>query len=135
MPNTPTTQTPDGPPGRAKASGAPVVTDLGQRLRSAREAAGFTMEEAARRIGVMKPTWQAWETGRKEPRSNRLAMTAGVLGVTPSWLLSGMGDGPWQRRATDDPAALLRELRRASDDLAAVNRRVHEIALGLERLG
>lgn len=109
-------------------------TSLGERLRSAREAAGLSVEQAARRLGVLKSTWQAWEADRKEPRANRLTMTAGVLGVSPSWLLSGMGDGPWERQASDDPAALLRDLREASREMAALNRKMREIATGLERL-
>lgn len=132
MPTSSTPQTHSAPP---PADHPPAEASLGQRLRSAREAAGFPVEEAARRLGVLKSTWQAWEAGRKEPRANRLTMMAGVLGVAPSWLLSGMGDGPWERQSADEAATLLRELRRTSDDLAALNRRMREIALGLERLG
>lgn len=112
----------------------PAETSLGQRLRSARKAAGFSVEQAAARLGVLKSTWQAWEADRKEPRANRLTMTAGVLGVSPSWLLSGLGDGPWERRVSDDPAALLRDLRQAAREMAALNRKMREIATGLERL-
>lgn len=111
-----------------------IEASLGGRLCAAREAAGLTVTQAARRLGVLKSTWQAWEADRKEPRANRLTMVAGVLGVSPSWLLSGMGDGPWERQVSDDPAALLRDLRQASRDLAALNRKMREIATGLERL-
>jgi len=110
-----------------------VEASLGRRLRTARDAAGLTVDEAARRLGVLKATWQDWEDDRNEPRANRLAMVAGVLAVSPSWLLSGIGDGPWERQA-DDSAALLRELRQASQDMATLNRRMREITLGLERL-
>lgn len=107
---------------------------LGQRLRLAREAAGLTTAEAARRLGVLKSSWQAWEADTKEPRSNRLAMMAGVLAVSPTWLLSGMGDGPWKRQASADPATLLRDLRQAERDMATLNRKMRKIAAGLERL-
>jgi transcriptional regulator with XRE-family HTH domain len=107
---------------------------LGQRLRLARKAAGLTTAEAARRLGVLKSSWQAWEADAKEPRSNRLAMTAGVLAVSPSWLLSGMGDGPWERQAGADPASLLRDLRQAERDMATLNLKMRANAMGLERL-
>jgi transcriptional regulator with XRE-family HTH domain len=107
---------------------------LGQRLRIAREAAGLTTADAARRLGVLKSSWQAWEADAKAPRSNRLAMMAGVLGVSPSWLLSGLGDDPWERKASAAPAALLRDLRQTASDMATLNRRMRAIAAGLERL-
>jgi transcriptional regulator with XRE-family HTH domain len=112
----------------------PEALTLGQRLRLAREAAGLTTAEAARRLGVLKSSWQAWEADAKAPRSNRLAMTAGVLAVSPSWLLSGLGDGPWERQASADPASLLRDLRQAERDMAKLNRRMREIAAAFERL-
>ena len=43
---------------------------------------------------------QAWESDRSEPRANRLTMLAGFLGVTPTWLLYGVGNAP-----EDDPHA------------------------------
>jgi transcriptional regulator with XRE-family HTH domain len=106
---------------------------LGGRLRIAREAAGLSVADAAVRLGVLRSSWQAWEADRKEPRANRLTMVAGVLGVSPSWLLSGLGDGPWERRPSGDPTELLRDLRQAARDMAALNRRMREIAAGLER--
>ena len=122
------------PAGGGIADIPPEAVGLGERLRRAREAAGLTVADAAGRLGVLKSTWQAWEAGRKEPRANRLAMIAGVLGVSPAWMLSGLGDGPWDRRTSADPADLLRDLRQASRDMAALNRRMRVIAAGLERL-
>lgn len=67
---------------------------LGGRLSRAREAAGFTLPQLARSIGVRRETLAAWETDRSEPRANRLVTLAGVLGVSPVWLLSGFGEPP-----------------------------------------
>lgn len=67
---------------------------LGGRISAAREAAGLSMEEAAIRLGVQSDTWRAWECDRDVPRANRLTTMAGVLGVSPSWLLAGFGTGP-----------------------------------------
>lgn len=109
---------------------------LGGRISLAREVAGLSEAEAARRLGVLAQSWTAWERDRDVPRANRLATMAGILGVSLSWLLSGEGDGPQDRPATPEVAEeLLRELRQASQDVAELNRRMNEIAEGLERIG
>ncbi|HMO72153.1 MAG TPA: helix-turn-helix domain-containing protein [Paracoccaceae bacterium] len=66
---------------------------FGDRLAGAREAAGLSAEDLARRLGVRLTTVQAWEDDRAEPRANRVQMLAGMLGVSIRWLLTGEGDG------------------------------------------
>lgn len=105
---------------------------LGGRISLAREIAGLSASQAAHRLGVMPGTWSAWERDRDVPRANRLANMAGVLGVSLSWLLSGEGEGPREPEADQDPAQLLRDLRSASLEVAALNRRMESIAAGLE---
>ncbi|MEQ8307599.1 MAG: helix-turn-helix transcriptional regulator [Hoeflea sp.] len=67
---------------------------LGGRITHARDLAGLTVEEAASRIGVTTETLSEWETDRSEPRANKIMTLAGVLGVSPAWLISGTGDAP-----------------------------------------
>ena len=107
---------------------------LGGRISLGREAAGLTVAQAARRLGVMTDSWNAWERDRDVPRANRLATMAGILGVGLSWLLTGKGSGPREREPGEDSAQLLRDLRSASLEVAALNRRMQAIADGLERL-
>jgi HTH-type transcriptional regulator, cell division transcriptional repressor len=103
----------------------PEEDTLGGRISHARDAIGFTMEEAARRLGVEVDTWKNWECDRDVPRANRLVSMAGVLGVSPSWLLAGMGAGP---AASDlDEAELMRALEAASAQALASQQRVLEI--------
>lgn len=66
---------------------------FGDRMTGAREAAGLSQAELARRLGVKVNTIRAWENDRSEPRANRLQMLAGMLGVSIMWLLNGEGDG------------------------------------------
>jgi HTH-type transcriptional regulator, cell division transcriptional repressor len=66
---------------------------LGGRICRAREAMGLSAAEVANQLGVRKDTVIAWERDRSEPRTNRLYMLAGVLGVSPVWLISGAGNG------------------------------------------
>ena len=62
---------------------------IAARLIDAREAAGLTIEEAARRAAVSVRTLKAWESGKTTPRPNKLQILAGVLSVPLLWLLGG----------------------------------------------
>ena len=67
---------------------------LGGRIVYAREAQSLTTSQLARRMGVKTETLHDWETDRAEPRSNRLLTLAGMLSVSPTWLLTGAGESP-----------------------------------------
>ncbi|KQV42554.1 MULTISPECIES: helix-turn-helix domain-containing protein [unclassified Rhizobium] len=67
---------------------------LGGRIWRARDALGMTARDLADRLGVHIDTVSAWERDRSEPRTSRLFMLAGVLGVTPAWLIAGLGEAP-----------------------------------------
>ncbi|MCK7612109.1 helix-turn-helix domain-containing protein [Roseibium sediminicola] len=72
---------------------------LGERICKARDASGLSTAQLARRLGIKTATLQSWESDRSEPRSNKLVLLAGVLNVSPTWLLVGRGTPP----ATDTP--------------------------------
>ena len=95
---------------------------LGDRITGAREAAGLSQTELARRLGVRLATIRAWEDDQADPRANKLQMLAGLLGVSIMWLLTGKGDGldsPAQNAPLpDDLPALLAELRQMRLDQA-----------------
>ncbi len=86
---------------------------LGGRIGRARETTGMSLEEAAVQLGVTLETWVNWEGDRVEPRANRLAMLAGFLNVSASWLLHGIGESP----NAEDYSEIAREL---EERLAAV---------------
>lgn len=91
---------------------------MGGRLSRARDAAGLTAAELARRLGVKTSTIQAWESDRSQPRANRLAMLAGVLNVSLSWLLHGIGTSPADESRSELVQAVSANLQRL--------RRIHE---------
>jgi transcriptional regulator with XRE-family HTH domain len=72
----------------------PEATTFGDRVAGAREQAGMTQTELAKRLGVKLKTLKGWENDLSEPRANKLSMMAGLLNVSLLWLLSGEGDGP-----------------------------------------
>ncbi|MFN3824216.1 MAG: multiprotein-bridging factor 1 family protein [Pseudorhodobacter sp.] len=69
------------------------TSTFGDRVAGAREAAGLTQEEFARRLGVKLKTVQGWEDDALDPRANKLQMLAGMLNVSIRWLLTGEGEG------------------------------------------
>lgn len=99
-----------------------VATDdhdtLGGRLVRAREAANLSTEALAEQVGVTLETLEAWESDRSEPRSNRLTMLAGIMGVSPTWLLFGRGTSPSEAEISTDIEAIQTQL--------AVLRQLHE---------
>lgn len=71
----------------------PDAATFGDRVAGAREHAGMSQAQLARRLGVKKATLQAWEDDLSEPRANKLSMMAGLLNVSIVWLLTGEGEG------------------------------------------
>lgn len=71
----------------------PETSTFGDRLAAAREQAGMTQAQLARRLGVKASTLRAWENDMSEPRANRLSMLSGLLNVSLPWMLTGQGDG------------------------------------------
>lgn len=104
---------------------------FGDRLAAARDAAGLSAPQLAKRLGVKRSTIDNWEDDRAEPRANRLQMLAGVLNVSLVWLMTGEGDGPAYDAESDATGAAdaLREL----GEIRAEQRRLAERAGRLEK--
>jgi transcriptional regulator with XRE-family HTH domain len=121
--NSPQSEVTDGP-GWYDAD----TSTFGDRMTGAREAAGLSQAELARRLGVKVKTIRAWENDQSEPRANKLQMLSGLLGMSIMWMLTGEGeglDGPeTPDDLPDDVAALLSELRRLKVDQARVAERM-----------
>ncbi|MDA7427381.1 helix-turn-helix domain-containing protein [Primorskyibacter aestuariivivens] len=71
----------------------PDAATFGDRVAAAREQAGMTQSQLAKRLGVKLKTLKDWEQDISEPRANRLSMMAGLLNVSFMWLLNGEGEG------------------------------------------
>lgn len=91
----------------------PETSTFGDRIAGAREAAGMSQSELARRLGVRLSTLRGWEDDRAEPRANKLQMMAGLLNVSLIWLLNGVGEGApsMSDPASPDINGMLNELR------------------------
>ncbi|MBL4917724.1 helix-turn-helix domain-containing protein [Szabonella alba] len=97
---------------------------FGDRVAGARETAGLSQEDFARRLGVKLKTVRDWEDDALEPRANKLQMLAGMLNVSIRWLLTGEGeglDGPPQPATSSAGAAeALGELARMRAQMMAL---------------
>lgn len=85
---------------------------IGGRLSRAREAAALSVKELAWRLGVKVATINAWECDRSQPGANRMNTLAGLLGVSLSWLLHGIGMAPVEREAEITAEAIAGQLER-----------------------
>ena len=102
-----------------------IITDrkdhdtLGGRIQRSRETLGMATGELAARLGVKPETMRGWERDRAEPRANKLITLAGILGVSPAWLIGGYGAAPGDEppRGPDDAdrLAALRSRREGID--------------------
>jgi hypothetical protein len=57
---------------------------------------------------------------------------AGVLGVSPSWLLAGVGEGPMEQASDSDRQDLRQAIRRMAEDVEALDRRMRQLSSRIE---
>jgi transcriptional regulator with XRE-family HTH domain len=105
------------------------MTSLGERIRTARIAAGFdTAIEGAARLGVESARYRHWEGGRREPPIDLLPAIAKAFKVDLEWLVTGKGDTSAEKQeilsiydAMDEPSRstfrkMIRGLRPESEE-------------------
>lgn len=69
--------------------------EIGQRIKIARLAKGYTQEELAEKVGVQKSAVAKWENGRvSEIKRSNLDKLSKVLGINPNSLLSDIEERP-----------------------------------------
>ena len=63
------------------------MKDFSARLRQARKEADLTQNELAKRIGVKRSSYTAFETARNEPNASVVVAIAKELNKPVNWLL------------------------------------------------
>lgn len=110
---------------------------FGDRVAGAREAAGISQSDIARRMGVKLKTIAAWEEDLSEPRANKLQMLAGVLNVSLVWLLTGEGEGvaaPDEAQAiSPDVQSTLLEIRALKAEMIGAAEKLGRLEKALRR--
>lgn len=112
----------------------PDLDTLGGRISRARDALNLTTSQLARRLGVKSETVAAWESDRSEPRANRLTMLAGVMGVSPTWLLNGVGDAPQDGRLNSELHLIEMQLSKLRDNQAEAARIIVALEAELKKV-
>ena len=101
----------------------PDAATFGDRVAGAREVAGMTQAQLARRLGIKKATLLGWEQDLSEPRANKLSMLSGMLYVSMTWLITGEGEGMSQPvddiMVSGDFTEILSELREVRAEMKA----------------
>ncbi|MEW8051118.1 MAG: helix-turn-helix transcriptional regulator [Candidatus Thiodiazotropha sp.] len=64
--------------------------DIANRLRSAREMAGLSQGQAAKKLGMHRPTISEIEAGRRNVKSNEVVEFANLYGIEVSWITEGI---------------------------------------------
>ena len=100
---------------------------LGGRIVTAREAQSLSTAQLARRMGISTATMHDWEADRAEPRSNRLITLAGVLNVSPSWLLTGLGERPTDSLSATELEKLRHSIERIRDQASLIVAELDEL--------
>lgn len=109
----------------------PDAATFGDRVAGARDAAGMTQTQLARRLGVKKATIVSWEDDISEPRANKLSMMAGLLNVSIMWLITGEGEG---MEAPTDPESPAHDLSEIVAELRAIRGEMRSSAERAARL-
>jgi transcriptional regulator with XRE-family HTH domain len=72
---------------------------LSERLRQAREAAGLSQGQVAKKLEMHRPTISEIEAGRRKVSTKELEQFSDLYGVTAEWLLNRMtSDGDTDAR-------------------------------------
>jgi SOS-response transcriptional repressor LexA len=78
--------------------------NLGDRIKFARNKAGFTQVELAKKIGITYPTLNKYERNHRVPNSQILSRIAKELHCNPGWLLTGEGNMLYESSALNATA-------------------------------
>ena len=94
---------------------------FGENLKTLRKQKGFSQEELASRLHVVRQTVSKWEKNLSVPDADMLVRLADVLDVTVTELLGAKIDG------TGDANNIAEQLSRINEQLAIKNRRSRRI--------
>jgi transcriptional regulator with XRE-family HTH domain len=107
----------------------PRNTEAGSQIKLARERAGLSQGELAKRAGVNQSTLQRIESEQREPAFGFVSLIAGALGLSLDALMAGAM--PPIRESSEAPLTLPMVARAVSEirsELADTNLRVAQLA-------
>lgn len=75
-----------------------MADDVGERLKQARKARGFSRAVVAERMRVTEAAIQHHESGKNDPSLPLLAKYARIYRISTDWIIMGKGKGPTDAR-------------------------------------
>ena len=87
---------------------------IGDRIRSARNFKGLSIDELAASLKVTRETVRGWEKHIAEPRPQKYPAIAKALGVDEPYLVLGVKDAYAKKEGSESPS----ELERLFDNLS-----------------
>jgi len=75
-----------------KKKGGVIMSNLGDRLRMARQKSGLRQTQVKERTNINNKTLSGYENNVSEPDMNTLAVLTELYGVSYKWLLTGEGE-------------------------------------------
>lgn len=103
-----------------------ALLSLPERLRQARESAGMTQRDFAKKLGAGLTSWQDYEAGRNMP-GGQVFEALCRLGYSADWLLTGEGD---MMRGGRGPSADYKPV-----DVALLTKALKMVRLGFKDAG
>ena len=70
-----------------------IRLDIANRLRTARESAGLSQGQVAKKLGLHRPAVSEIEAGRRRVTADELVRLADIYGVSTGWITSGNEGG------------------------------------------
>ena len=91
-----------------------LTSDLGQKLKSARERSGFTQKDIANALQIQQPTYSQYESGTRLPSLETFARLVKLLGTSADFMLFG-GDEKSNIRFDDETLKVFAEFKDLHD--------------------
>lgn len=91
---------------------ADIRDQIAGRLRMARESAGLSQGQVAKRLGMHRPTISEIEAGRRRVSAEEIASFGGLYGVDANWITEGSGS---TSQGTDRIMLAARQLSKLKD--------------------
>lgn len=88
-----------------------------QRLKKAREDAGFTQYDIANELNISQSTYSKYEGGKREPDIEKLAKIAVFLNISTDWLM-GIG----RKNDTETHQQQMKELKERENILKKIEK-------------
>ena len=107
---------------------------LGGRISKARDIAKLSASEFANTLGIRKESLIAWENDRSEPHPPRLIKMAGLLNVSPAWLLYGVGEAPVENAASPELRSLRGQLERIKELRDRTDTAIRQMEAAISRI-